>query len=253
MLSNDNDFYIEIQRRLFYLIPERWEKIFLYTSIIDVSNKKPDGEMFFYYLPKGIIKKKLINGYEIPSVFDIDEVEYSTYITDLYNLIRKLRDVQKTRNKRIWSNIVIIVEDNQFKIEYGFENLSNMPFDSYERHIIWRYQYIENDISLYPRKDRNIIQSYQQYIIQNRMPKKSIIVQDMYDKPVKNIIDYERTMSVDEAIAQSKETYKKKKSIRNILPRKSSNKKGEDEEEDDIEIFNNQILNGGFFNQNSKK
>ena len=128
-----------------------------------------------------------------------------------------------------------------------------MPVDSYERHIIWRYQYIENDISLYPRKDRNIIQSYQQYIMQNRMPKKSIIVQDMYDKPVKNIIDYERTMSVDEAIAQSKETYKKKKSIRNILPRKSSNKKGEDEEEDDIEIFNNQILNGGFFNQNSKK
>lgn len=247
MLSNDNDFYIEIQRRLFYIIPERWEKIFLYTSIIDVENKKPKGEMFFYYLPKGIIKKKMINGYEIPTIFDIDEIEYSRYITELYNLIRKLRDVQKTRNKRIWSNIVIIIDNNQFTIEYGFENLSNMPFDSYERHIIWRYQYVENDISLYPKKDRNIIQSYQQFMAQNRIPKKSIHSQPIYDRPVKNIVDYERTMTVDEAIAQSKITSKKKKSIKNIINPKKIVHKTEDVEEEEDTFFNNQILNGGFF------
>lgn len=253
MLSNDNDFYVEIQRRLFYIIPERWEKIFLYTSIIDVANRKPNGEMFFYYLPKGIIKKKIINGYEIPTIFDIDEIEYSRYITELYNLIRKLRDVQKTRNKRIWSNIVIIIDNNQFSIEYGFENLSNMPFDSYERHIIWRYQYVEDDISLYPKKDRKIIQSYQQFIMQNKIPKKSIYSQPIYDKPVKNIIDYERTMTVDEAIAQSKTTSKNKKSIKNIInPKKLIHKTNEVSEEDDDQFFNNQILGGGFFDNNKK-
>ena len=253
MLSNDNDFYVEIQRRLFYIIPERWEKIFLYTSIIDVANRKPNGEMFFYYLPKGIIKKKIINGYEIPTIFDIDEIEYSRYITELYNLIRKLRDVQKTRNKRIWSNIVIIIDNNQFTIEYGFENLSNMPFDSYERHIIWRYQYVEDDISLYPKKDRKIIQSYQQFIMQNKIPKKSIYSQPIYDKPVKNIIDYERTMTVDEAIAQSKTTSKNKKSIKNIInPKKLIHKTNEVSEEDDDQFFNNQILGGGFFDNNKK-
>ena len=253
MLSNDNDFYVEIQRRLFYIIPERWEKIFLYTSIIDVANRKPNGEMFFYYLPKGIIKKKIINGYEIPTIFDIDEIEYSRYITELYNLIRKLRDVQKTRNKRIWSNIVIIIDNNQFSIEYGFENLSNMPFDSYERHIIWRYQYVEDDISLYPKKDRKIIQSYQQFIMQNKIPKKSIYSQPIYDKPVKNIIDYERTMTVDEAIAQSKTTFKNKKSIKNIInPKKLIHKSNEVSEEDDDQFFNNQILGGGFFDNNKK-
>lgn len=253
MLSNDNDFYVEIQRRLFYIIPERWEKIFLYTSIIDVANRKPNGEMFFYYLPKGIIKKKIINGYEIPTIFDIDEIEYSRYITELYNLIRKLRDVQKTRNKRIWSNIVIIIDNNQFSIEYGFENLSNMPFDSYERHIIWRYQYVEDDISLYPKKDRKIIQSYQQFIMQNKIPKKSIYSQPIYDKPVKNIIDYERTMTVDEAIAQSKTTSKNKKSIKNIInPKKLIHKSNEVSEEDDDQFFNNQILGGGFFDNNKK-
>ena len=31
------------------------------------------GEMYFYYFPKGIIKKKPVNCYEIPSLFDIDE------------------------------------------------------------------------------------------------------------------------------------------------------------------------------------
>ena len=253
MLSNDNDFYVEIQRRLFYIIPERWEKIFLYTSIIDVANRKPNGEMFFYYLPKGIIKKKIINGYEIPTIFDIDEIEYSRYITELYNLIRKLRDVQKTRNKRIWSNIVIIIDNNQFSIEYGFENLSNMPFDSYERHIIWRYQYVEDDISLYPKKDRKIIQSYQQFIMQNKIPKKSIYSQPIYDKPVKNIIDYERTMTVDEAIAQSKTSVKNKKSIKkSINPKKLIHKSNEASEEDDDQFFNNQILGGGFFDNNKK-
>lgn len=253
MLSNDNDFYVEIQRRLFYLIPERWEKIFLYTSIIDIDGKKPKGEMFFYYLPKGIIKKKMINGYEIPTIFDIDEIEYSRYITDLYNLIRKLRDVQKTRNSRIWSNIVIVIENNKFKIEYGFENLSNMPFDSYERHIIWRFQYVESDISLYPKKDRKIIESYAHYTMQNHMPKKSIHMQEMYNKPVKNIVDYERTMTVDEAIAQSKVSYKNKKSVKNLISNRVKYKKDEPEkeEDEDVEVFNNQILNGGFFGNNT--
>ena len=84
--------YSEIQKKLFYIIPEKWESIHLYASVIDVPNQKPIGEMYFYYLPKGFIKKKYVNGYEIPNIFNIDEEQYSKLITDVYNKIKLLRE-----------------------------------------------------------------------------------------------------------------------------------------------------------------
>jgi hypothetical protein len=84
--------------------------------------------MYFYYIPKGIIKKKPVNCYEIPALFDIDEEEYSNYITDLYHTIKSLRDSLIKHKRRVWSNIIISIENYQFKIEFGYENLSLLRF-----------------------------------------------------------------------------------------------------------------------------
>ena len=92
-LPEEKLLYSEIQKKLFYIIPEKWESIYLYASVIDVPKQKPVGEMYFYYLPKGIIKKKYVNGYEIPNLFNIDEEQYSKLITDVYNLIKHLKDL----------------------------------------------------------------------------------------------------------------------------------------------------------------
>ena len=91
-LPEEKILYSEIQKKLFYIIPEKWESIFLYASVIDRPKQKPIGEMYFYYLPKGIIKKKFVNGYEIPNIFNIDEEQYSKLITDVYNLIKLIRE-----------------------------------------------------------------------------------------------------------------------------------------------------------------
>ena len=91
-LPEEKILYSEIQKKLFYIIPEKWESIYSYASVIDVPGQKPVGEMYFYYLPKGIIKKKYVNGYEIPSIFNIDEEQYSKLITDVYNKIKLLRE-----------------------------------------------------------------------------------------------------------------------------------------------------------------
>ena len=91
-LPEEKILYTEIQKKLFYIIPEKWESIYLYASIIDVPNQKPVGEMYFYYLPRGIIKRKFVNSYEIPSMFNIDEEQYSKLITDVYNQIKQLRE-----------------------------------------------------------------------------------------------------------------------------------------------------------------
>ena len=106
-LPEEKVLYSEIQKKLFYIIPEKWESIFLYASIIDVPNQKPVGEMYFYYLPKGIIRKKYVNGYEIPNLFNIEEEQYSKLITDVYNTIKLLREAFIKAKKRVWSNISI--------------------------------------------------------------------------------------------------------------------------------------------------
>ena len=61
-LPKEKFLFSELQKKLFYIIPEKWQSIYLYASIIDIGNRKTTGEMFFYYIPKGIIKKKPING-----------------------------------------------------------------------------------------------------------------------------------------------------------------------------------------------
>ena len=239
-LPEDKVIYSEIQKKLFYIIPEKWESIYLYTSIIDVPIGKPKGEMYFYYFPKGIIKKKPVNCYEIPSLFDIDEEEYSKFIADLYNTIKSLRDSLVKHKRKVWSNIIISIENYQFKIEFGYENLNSLPFDSYERHIIWRYQYIDKDIELYQKKDRQIIERYQEFVKKNGVLRKEQYIEGIYKLPVNNIIDYEKTLTVDEALAQSS-VQKKAKPKKKISFVKKKKEDIIDIEEN--ETFNNQILN----------
>ena len=69
--------------------------------------------------------------------------------------------------------------------------------------------------------------------------KKDIYIEGIYKQPVKNIIDFEKTLSVEEAIAQSKDIHAKEKK-KSILFKKRVDDIIEDEE--DV-VYNNQILN----------
>ena len=239
-LPEEKVLYAEIQKKLFFIIPEKWESIFLYASIIDVPNQKPVGEMYFYYLPKGIIRKKYVNGYEIPNLFNIEEEQYSKLIADVFNTIKSLRDSFKKANKRIWSNVSISIENFQFKVEFDYTNLLDSEYNSYERHIIWRYNYLKEDIELFSKKDKKIVEKYKEDIAVNKPLKKDMYFEGMYRLPVKNIIDYERTLSVEEALEQSRVKIKKEKKKIDLIKNKK-NKQEEPEEEE--EVFNNQILN----------
>ena len=75
-LSGERILYSEIQKRLLYLVPEKWQSIHLYASIVDSKDKKTVGELYFYYIPKGVLKKNPINVYEIPAKFSINDEEY---------------------------------------------------------------------------------------------------------------------------------------------------------------------------------
>lgn len=238
--SDERAIYLDIQKKLYYIIPEKWDNIYLYASIFESPNKRLTGEMYFYYIPKGIIKKKAINGYEIPNAFNIDDEEYSRLITELYNSIKKLRNIWFKKTHKKWTNLTISIENFKFKVEYDYQNLNDIEFDSYERHLIWRYIYLKLDLNLLSKKDKKIIQRYIDSNIRAKLPKRDIYIEGIYEKPVKNIVDFEKTLSVDEAIAQSETEYIKEKKKHYLFgKRKLINDIIEDEEE----IVNNQILN----------
>ena len=75
--------YQKVQKLLISLIPENWKSIYLYASVINDKG----GEMYFYYLPKKIIKTKPINCYEIPDRFGINENTYNNSLGKLYNYL----------------------------------------------------------------------------------------------------------------------------------------------------------------------
>lgn len=245
-LPEEKLLYADIQKKLFYIIPEKWEKIYLYASVINVPNQKSVGEMYFYYLPKGIIKKKFVNGYEIPSIFNIDDEQYSKLISDVYNSIKLLHERFINTKRRVWSSINISIENFKFKVEFNYEDLTESPFDSYERHVIWRYKHLQEGIETLGRKDKKIVQAYLEYESVQSPRKKDVYIEGVYKQPVKNIIDFEKTLTVEEAIAQSKapESDKEKEKKKSGLFKKKNKIEDiiVDEDEENIGVTN-QILN----------
>lgn len=201
--NEERNIFAEIQKKLFYMIPEKWEAIYLYASIIEEPFQKPLGEMYFYYLPKGILKRKPVNVYQIPGMFNIDEESYNEIVQHLYSDVKKLRGLHRETKMELWSNITISIKNCQFKIEYGYEDLKkNSEFTPYERHIIWRYKYLGVDLELQTKEEKEIIDRYlDSDLIILEKQNNDVYVEGIYKQPVHNIIDYEKTLTVEAAIA----------------------------------------------------
>ena len=155
------EMYEEIQRKLLYMIPEKWESIYLYSSVIEDGKKEPTGELFFYYIPKGIFRKNPVNVYEVPSKFNIDEKQYLDLAQKLYDDIKQLREeFKRTTPGEMWSNLTISITNMKFRAEYSYEDLVNNAFNSYERHVIWRYKYLGIGPEQVSKKDKDILYRY---------------------------------------------------------------------------------------------
>lgn len=152
--------YREIQRQLFYMIPEKWNKVYLYSSIIERPNNLETGELYFYYVPKGVLKKNPVNVYEIPIKFSIDENEYLKLVDKLYCEIKKLQKLTNELEAKKWNSIVISIADFKFNVEYRYEDLIHFNFSSYEKHIIFRYKYLNLPFNSFNKNEKGVISRY---------------------------------------------------------------------------------------------
>lgn len=184
------EIYEDIQKKLFYMIPEKWESLYLYSSVIDLGNNEKTGELFFYYIPKGIFRKNPVNVYEIPTKFNIEENQYLQLVEILYNEIKMLREeFKKSETGKLWTNITISIQDMKFKVEYRYDDLLNDIFDSYERHVIWRYKYLGIGIEQVGKREKDILEKY--FSMPKQLEKKEEYSMGVYiEQDVKNIIEY---------------------------------------------------------------
>lgn len=142
------------------LIPEKWENIYLYASVIKQMNNIETWEMYFYYTPKGLIKRKEINVYEIPILFNIDEKEYLKLVDNLCNTIKQLNVVYKKTYDKNWSSVVITIKDLKFTVEYSNENLLKSKYSSQDRHLIFKYKYLNMPLQRFSKNERILLQEY---------------------------------------------------------------------------------------------
>lgn len=143
------------------MLPEKWDRIYLYASVIDMIDKSQTGEMFFYYYPKGILKKRPVNVYEVPSKFNIDESEYFKFANELYSEIKGLRNVCIENKEEIWSNVTIAIENLKYKAIYGYEDLTSEDFNIEERRLIWTYRYLKMPYASLNRREKDVIDRYE--------------------------------------------------------------------------------------------
>lgn len=204
------EIYEDIQRKLFYMIPEKWEKLYLYSSILDEPDREgKTGELFFYYIPKGIFKKKPVNVYEIPSKFNLDENQYLRLVQILYSKIKELRhEFQKSEAKEIWTNLTMSIQSLKFKVEYDYTDLTHSDFSSYERHVIWRYQNLGIGEEQVSKEDRDILRRYM--LGAKTLARKEHYDSGIYIRDIENVIAYSNENASTPDVEEIVETTEKK-------------------------------------------
>ena len=191
------ELYAKIQSELFYMIPEKWDQIYLYASIIDQVNHLQTGEMFFYYYPKGLLKRNPVNVYEVPTRFNIKEEAYLQLADRLYDTIKLLRAEFEKANERLWTNLTLIIADGNFHIEYAYEDLLGSKYSSYDRHIIWKCRYLNFPVERLSKKDRAMVMEYlQEERFQN--PDIESFTEKFYRKNIHNSIEYDKNQTVEQ-------------------------------------------------------
>ena len=191
MSENIKLIYTRMQNQLFHMIPEKWDKIYLYASVVKRFGNFESGEMFFYYFPKGILKKNPINSYEIPRKFNLDEKEYLKLAVKLYDLIKELKTEYKKQTNKEWTSITVKVENLKFTVEFHYDELPIIEEQIEARRILWAYKNL--------KITKESLNKMQRALLENELEKTknikeniTIYSENMYRNPIKNIVKYDK-------------------------------------------------------------
>ncbi|PLR78370.1 cytoplasmic protein [Bacillus sp. V3-13] len=127
--------YQQIANTLVNMIPEEWNKIYLYAELREGYKK-----VFFYYYPESGVEP--VYSLDITEKFVVNENEFDELENDLYGFFSELQEEFKIQEQEQWTNLTFILDNTgQMKINYGYEDLSQIsPVEKQER---WEAEYIK--------------------------------------------------------------------------------------------------------------
>lgn len=169
--------YQKIQKILFRLIPEKWESLYLYASVINGR-----GEMFFYYFPKKIFKAKPVSCYEVANKFGINENQYNMILSQLYEKIKLLNNL----SARKWTNITISIVNCLFSVEYNYNDLIHSKYTDEQRHIYWEYKYLHTPIESMSKQNQNLVRYYEEENIKPTIYTEGIYIEKNESKTIES-------------------------------------------------------------------
>ena len=188
------ELYENIQKKLFNIVPGKWDELYLYASIIERLGKVQVGEMYFYFMPRGILKRKFINVYEVPNKYNIEEEEYLKLVELLYDEIKELREEFRKTNQKVWSNLTISIKNDRITYTFCYDNLLGGQDEYYDHHIYWRKKYLH--IEPCGKKEEK---AFNKYLSTRNLevPKSDEYITGIYLKRQVNVVKYDTT-DVDE-------------------------------------------------------
>ncbi|PKC50512.1 hypothetical protein RhiirA1_486147, partial [Rhizophagus irregularis] len=112
--------YQQIANTLVNIVPEAWNKIFLYAEYRDGYKK-----VFFYYYPESGVKP--VYSLDITDLFSINEDEFDELENKLYQCFSELWEEFKEQEQELWTNLTFILDNTgKMKINYGYEDISQL-------------------------------------------------------------------------------------------------------------------------------
>lgn len=208
--KNMKEKYEKIQNILFTLIPEKWDAIYLYASV--GNDEKQKGELFFYYIPKGIIKKKPINVYEVPQRFNINEDQYLKIVKELYSWIKKLKQDFIDTEQELWNSLTISIANFKFRVEFSYDELPLDEKQNNDKNIIWRYKYLK--IGGEKKEERKVLEDYFSH---KDLSKKELYETGLYLKTENNNIMFDKEeVRTPEKFAKEEKNIKQNQILKSV-------------------------------------
>ena len=132
--SRTRELYQEIANTITDMIPDEWTNIYFYGEVLNDSTTA-----FFYY--KQAKTGALLYCHYIPEVYKVSKDAYDKILSDLYAMLRELRNEYKNNDKAVWTNFTLTMDnDGNFNVKYNYDDVLNTDLLISERHAFWEYE-----------------------------------------------------------------------------------------------------------------
>ncbi|ETT52996.1 hypothetical protein C162_08591 [Paenibacillus sp. FSL R7-269] len=137
--------YQLIGNKLVGIIPDEWDKIYLYAEILPGSRI-----VYFYY--NSTTQNELIFGQSIPEVYGVDDQIYNRLDRELIEYFVELNAESLKSSPEPWTNLTMYLDQSgKFNIDYSYDEVLFSPAQQFT---IWKYE----NLGLHPTDE--FAQSY---------------------------------------------------------------------------------------------